>query len=325
MIKIKMFFKDVIGELRNPSEDSEKVLQTARKVLVIMLFFEIIIGLFGIASILFNNNILKIGFNNLLGLNMGLNGFLSYGLVYINYLLNLLISIYLFIVMNKSIKSHKPITGWMFIAILILSVLLPLIKYILGKYEFTFILVEFIQLLSESAIFYYFFYRLKKKEDSLAENNARIINVIIAICVLFVIFIIQTLVNFLIYLPENLEYIADLYRSYTMENVLYYLFPLINSLLAFLSLILVLVLFFTVINSIRYKKINRTIINWLFIIYSIINIIVFFINGGNQYWFLIISFLILSGYSSKNKLTEDFGKKFIIKVKTAVDNYFKFN
>ena len=159
----------------------------------------------------------------------------------------------------------------------------------------------------------------------MAEDKVRITNIIIGICILFAIFIIQTLVNFLICLPENIEYIINFYKSYTMENFLYYLFPLINILLALLSFILVIIISFTVIESIRFKQIHRKIINGLFVFYSIINIVIFFISGGNQSWFLIVIFLILSGYSNKSKLTEEFRKKLIIKAKTAIDNHFKFN
>ncbi len=333
MKKIKMFFKDVVGEIRDPSDDSGKVLDTSRSLLCVAIILQVVLDLASIVSMIFNwiHTIEFAGGIDKLSSPDFRFQFFLWPLV--KQVISVAIDTVFSIMCVKSVKKGKLISNKMFIAFLFASVLLPLIINIIRQHSAISILHSLIYGLFGALVLYNLFYEFKKaeiKEETIAhDNKTRIRNIIMLNFVMMLYFTVRILFIFITRFSDNMEYITYFYKYMSLETVWDYLFPLQNILFVVYAIPIGFILAFSFILDLRYRKHIKKAINVSFVIFIIVQVVFVVIYASSAYSiFYLAVFIILAGYSSKYKALKGMYKSLIVnaaaKIKTSCNNYLSF-
>lgn len=320
---MKKLFKDVIGELKNPSEDAGKVLDVIRRVIRVALFMSM---LFYIISIVWGASEI---------LYMYKEGYLSdhikyseqglFGLVfpYAKVFLRLMLNIILFIFSNKSIKTGKLVKSKVFLATIIALFVLLLTSF---RFNFSSILGFFIQLTITTAIFgiiYFAFWDIENKESPPMElDKKRVYRISIIGYTLLIIHLIQRVISLLWTIIFYLPHFRDM-RTYTGVGIREWLvvIALVLNTGVFSSLIALLV--YSLIGRkkelprIR-KKANLLIV--MFFVSILACIFEYFILDGGYLYFIV--FALAVSYQNKYKLFDNLATRIFKRTTQAIKNGF---
>ena len=139
---MKKFFKDVVGEIRNPSEDANKVLGVIRRAIRVAVVVTIVyyIAIFALNILMKSTSIHYALYYYTEGISVF--EFLLLALTDIKNLLLIVVYIYLFFIISKSMKKNCKINKKLFVIMLSLLILVPFIIDLIKAYGFNSIILR---------------------------------------------------------------------------------------------------------------------------------------------------------------------------------------
>ena len=318
---MKKFFKDVIGELRNPSEDSEKVLDVIRRLLRVVLLFSIIS--FFISIGFFISNLVYLDKNQMLEYVVEREGVFLYILPYIRNFITMLIDLILLILCTKSINSKIIYGRKLFIFLLITLVALPLILNIVKQRTILYILFGLVR----SSIFIYLFSNAfikftqnSKIQSKFNENQARIRNLTLLSYAYIIFTIFPQVISMLQYVVLNISYFASEFSQDGILSIIYFAGNIFYE-LSLITLLIIVILVF--VCRFKYSLRIKQSINVLLIILLIFDVLSFVrLFIPSTITIIAIMFVIAANYQNRLKLFDNTGKKLLIKVYNGTKNWF---
>ena len=324
------FFKDIIGELKSPSEDAEKVLDVIRRVLRVTIL---------LTAVVYLTNLIHTGFYLF---NIYKEGYLcdyikysertlfSFVFPYVKSLLRFILYLILFFFSNKSINSGKLIKRNLFFITLILLIALQLtsFKFDLVKIPSS-ISMLLINICTNCIIYVAFWDKDNRELNSSGMNKKRVQTIanlgyllLVTTTLSQTIYLPKTLYSYFSYLAQQIKYdigvsVYDWFTSiaYILQTIVY------------LSLLMVLILGFVGRRkSLSWIRERAVILIILLIIGMVTLIVGYFILSGS--YFYIIVFALAVSYQNKYKVFNDIAKRTFKRtveaIKTGFNNYLSF-
>lgn len=331
---MKKFFKDIIDEIKSPSEDAGNVLDVTRKLICVALCATIIIGIANAIQYAFylNDLVKQLGVPiSEIKSVMPSGGFPIFSDI-IERPLMISINVFLMVLCIKSIRKNELVKNKIFIVLLLLKVFVPIIFRLVDGYSIIKTINNLFLELCFAGLIGSAFYTIKEKTQNskLDDNKIRIRNISVFGYLHFALISISSLINFIGFASYINEYIGQ-YEDYLKEANIIAKIQFYSSITDYIiTFFIVCILFLSLIMRIKYIRSLKASINILFIVYIVLSLlyaIPFSLFPSSRIFYLAV-FVVVTGYQSKFKVFDNLGtrifKTTIEKVKKGFDNYLSF-
>jgi|GEM_PF-4575799 len=319
---MKKFFKDVIGELRNPSEDAEKVLdvirRTIRASLIVSVCFTLVSAIYSSIGTIQMMNVNSMSFDEMIEFR----GIVHFITPYIRNLLNFIVGLVLFFSCNKSIKENENIRGKFFIIMLVIYSLITFIYRLVLKSSISFTVQSLASAFVLACIIGNAFITFNDTNESktFCEEQIRIRNISILSYLALFISIIPNIFTFVITLLPNMRYGFEYILSEIgFMGFVYFCINLNMQLYTFVILSILICIF---IERFKYSETVKKIRNIMFVFYIIMQISFLVIGTSFSSIFYIAVFIIATGYQNKYRVFDNLGKRVLKCTVESTKNWF---
>lgn len=331
---MKKFFKDVIGEIKNPSEDAGKVLDVIRRVIRVALFvsvcFTLVSSIYTTTQTIQMMQVGNMSFKEVLEIR----GSLEIAAPYIRDLLSFIIGLILFFMCNKYINKNENISSKFFIYMLLVDALIPLIYRLTVGSNVVFTIQSVTSSILIICIIGNAFVAFKaiKEPKYFSESQIRIRNISVLSYLALLISILPNVYIFIVNFQENLKNLLDYTRhisEYISEiGFMGYVYFVIGINMQIYSPIILLILVSVFVGRYKYLNSINIISNIFFVFCIIIHITYLFIGMSFSSILYIAVFMIATGYQNKYRVFDKLGtrifKNTLEKIKTGFNNYLSF-
>ncbi|MEX1376395.1 MAG: hypothetical protein AB1Z23_02865 [Eubacteriales bacterium] len=322
---MKRFFKDVFGELRNPSEDAGQVLAIMKRLICAVMLISAILYIFGfVFSII---NFISMYKENVEAYQLGIEHFGIFSSIssYIKLAVDSIIFFVLFLAFNISIRKNTNVNSVLLIMSLSILYLIPIVFSLIRIFTFENVYLNLLSSIKPLGIYLIIavvFFRIKNSEENEQKEKARIRNAFVISFVLFLFLSIMTIVRYFIGFSYHVEYWKTIFTYIAEYKGLKYLYFLLGTLITDISFLYYVAVFtiliLILINKLKYFEKIKKFINVLWYFAFALNILLVLYSFSIINVSILLVFLLAAGYKNKYRVFDNLATRL---AKTGIQKF----